>query len=134
MASKDELNKLKESFDQPVSQYLPLMLQEENPQHQKKQTKINISEDQTEKLHTEIQRFLIQEKLFLDRDFSMHLLSKKLNSNTAYVSRIINDKYGKSFSTLINELRIKEARKLLADQSSNLLTIEGISGRLASNQ
>jgi AraC-like DNA-binding protein len=124
MTSEEELNKLKESLTEPVSQYLPLIKQEEN---QKKQSKTNISEDQTEKLYSEIQRLLIQEKLFLDRDFTMQLLVKKLNSNTAYVSRVINDKYGKSFSTLINEFRIKEARKLLADHANNQLTIEGIS-------
>ena len=42
-------------------------------------------------------------------DFSLQMLADMVESNTTYVSRVINNSYNKSFKTLLNELRIREA-------------------------
>jgi tetratricopeptide (TPR) repeat protein len=86
----------------------------------------NVQDEQNKQLVQEIDRLLIKEKLYLDPDLTLQVLVDKLNSNTSYISRAINEHYGKNFNTLINEFRIKKARKMLADPQFNHLTIEGI--------
>lgn len=49
---------------------------------------------------------LEEKKQFLRQDFTLHYVAKKLKTNTAYLSKIINSELGKSFSTYANELRI----------------------------
>lgn len=49
---------------------------------------------------------LEQQKYFLRRDCTLHNAAKKLKTNTAYLSRIVNNELGKSFSSYINELRM----------------------------
>lgn len=49
---------------------------------------------------------LEEKKLFLRQDFTLHNVAKRLKTNTAYLSKIINSELNKSFSTYANELRI----------------------------
>lgn len=49
---------------------------------------------------------LQEKKYFLRQDCTLHNVAKKLKTNTAYLSKIVNNELGKSFSTYINELRI----------------------------
>ena len=49
-----------------------------------------------------------------------------INSNTSYVSSVINDAYGKNFKTLLNERRINEAAKWLTDENYQNQTIQAI--------
>ena len=66
------------------------------------------------------------DKVYLRDDLTIVKLAEMLNSNKSYLSRIINDNFNKNFSTFVNEYRIKEARKLLADPSNWNLKIETI--------
>lgn len=49
---------------------------------------------------------LEERKEFLKQDFTLHKVAKKLKTNTAYLSKIVNTELNKSFSTYVNELRI----------------------------
>lgn len=49
-------------------------------------------------------------------DFNLNMLAEAVGSNTKYVSQVINETYGKNFKTLLNERRISEASRRLADQ------------------
>jgi AraC-like DNA-binding protein len=51
--------------------------------------------------------------LFLDSDFNINKLAKKLKTNTSYLSSIINEKKGKPFKQYIAELRINYLIKQL---------------------
>ena len=60
-------------------------------------------------------------------DFNLATLSKAVGSNTKYVSIVINDTYGKSFKTYLNEFRIREAcQRLLDNENWGNLTIRAI--------
>lgn len=63
---------------------------------------------------------------FCNSEFSLNMLAKMVNSNTKYVSQIINETYGKNFRTFINEYRIKEARKRMMEEKYANLTIQSI--------
>ena len=49
-------------------------------------------------------------------EFNLNMLAEAVGSNTKYVSQVINEMYGKNFKTILNERRISEASKRLADQ------------------
>lgn len=95
--------------------------------------KSDIRDEQTVFLSNAIERLLTNNKIFLDPDLTLQVLSDMLNSNSSYVSRAINETYGKNFNSVINELRVKEARRMLADQKYNHLTIEGIAREVGFN-
>lgn len=49
---------------------------------------------------------LEEKKYFLNTNYSLNYVARKLKTNTAYLSKIINNELGISFSTYVNELRI----------------------------
>lgn len=52
---------------------------------------------------------LIDRQAYLKQNFTLQYVSRKINTNTTYLSHIVNKKYNQSFSNLINELRINYA-------------------------
>lgn len=64
-------------------------------------------------------------------EFSIGRLSKLVSSNSHYVSQVINETYGKNFSTVLGEARVRQACKRLGDiEAYGNLTIEAIAGEL----
>ena len=53
-------------------------------------------------------------------------LAKELNTNTRYISAVINSRFNTNFSCLVNEYRIKEAQHKLVDKRFQEMTIEEI--------
>ncbi|WP_166921611.1 helix-turn-helix domain-containing protein [Flavobacterium poyangense] len=49
---------------------------------------------------------LEEKRLFLRQDFTLHNVAKRLKTNTAYLSKIVNSELDKNFSSYVNELRI----------------------------
>jgi len=54
---------------------------------------------------------------FLDPGFSINVLSKKLNTNTSYLSYIINKEFNQSFKQYVTGLRIEYLIKKLTEES-----------------
>lgn len=69
-------------------------------------------------------------KTVLNPEFSMSTLCTMVESNPTYVSRAIKTIYGKSLSALVNEIRIEEACRLLADEGSDMFTVEGVAAQV----
>ena len=46
---------------------------------------------------------------FLQQECNSYNVAKKINTNTSYLSKVINSHYGKNFNTYINDLRINYA-------------------------
>ena len=64
-------------------------------------------------------------------EFSVERLSKLVGSNSHYVSQVINEAYGKNFSSVLGEARVRQACKRLGDTAAyGNLTIEAIAGEL----
>ncbi len=57
--------------------------------------------------------------------FSLQMLADAVKSNTHYVSKFINQTYGKNFSTLLNEHRVRAAAQRL-QESGGRFTIQSI--------
>jgi YesN/AraC family two-component response regulator len=74
-----------------------------------------------------IQEVLDDADIICQQDFTLGKLAKLINSNTTYVSQVINEKYGMTFSTLLGSLRIKVACQWMDDPArSGNITIEAI--------
>lgn len=61
-----------------------------------------------------------------DPDFSLGSLAERVGSNTKYVSTVINRAHGKNFKTLLNEHRIREACRRMADDDYARYTLKAI--------
>ncbi|MBU8892267.1 MAG: tetratricopeptide repeat protein [Bacteroidales bacterium] len=81
---------------------------------------------QEEKLFTDFINLLEKEKYYLNQDLTLQKVSDELNSNRTYLSKAVKDCSGSSVNSIVNEYRVKEARRLLSDSKNLTLTIEYI--------
>lgn len=97
----------------------------DNPSNETKQA--YLKDDQIEILLTRIRKALKDKSLLFNPDFSLNMLAQAVKSNTKYVSWVINQTYNKNFKTILNELRIQEASKMLDDfENYGSYTIQAI--------
>ncbi|MCF8234224.1 MAG: helix-turn-helix domain-containing protein [Bacteroidales bacterium] len=85
-----------------------------------------LSEEVFESIRKKLSYLISKKKVFINKDLTLSGLAKKAGTNTAYLSRFINKKHNANFSTFINELRVKEAQKMMADPAYKNYAIEGI--------
>ncbi len=77
-------------------------------------------------IKSELVEFMESEKPYLDNNISLSVLAQDIGTNNKYLSYLINKEFGLNFSSFINNYRIEEAKKLLADPKNNIYTIESI--------
>ena len=77
-------------------------------------------------LKSQLQLAMVKDKLFLNDSLTIHYLATTLNTNSKYLSQLINTEFNKSFVVFINEFRIDESKKLLLNDVNKHLTIESI--------
>lgn len=74
---------------------------------------------------------LEEQKYFLHLACSAHNVSKRIKTNTTYLSKVINAEFGKNFSTYVNDLRINYAIVMLKqDTQFRNYTISSIAKEL----
>lgn len=86
----------------------------------------HIDTEIAENILSKLAELMINEKVFLNPQISQQEIAKRLNTNTAYLSRIINDKLSSNFSNYVNHFRIEEAKLLILSNKENNLSFEGI--------
>ena len=74
-----------------------------------------LSKQQSDILLIAIAKVMEDSHTISDPDFGLQTLANLVGSNTKYVSWAINATYGKNFKTYLNEYRIREASRRLAD-------------------
>ncbi len=79
-----------------------------------------------DELYERILNIIVIEKRYRNKDFSAKELAKELNTNTRYISAVINSRFNTNFSCLVNEYRIKEAMHRMTDKRYANMTIEEI--------
>lgn len=86
----------------------------------------NLSESQLlmfQKIKEDLLNVMNEEKPYLDQNLNIFTLAKRLNSNSKYLSQIINQEFNKSFVHFVNEYRIEAAKQVLLANNNNY-TIE----------
>jgi YesN/AraC family two-component response regulator len=76
---------------------------------------MQLSTEQKIRLLEKINEVLDDVSVISREDFSLSMLAQKVESNTKYVSAVINETYGKNFKSYLNEFRIREACRRLND-------------------
>lgn len=75
----------------------------------------SLSDTQRRSLARSIAEVMDEQEAFCSPDFSLDALAALVNSNSKYVSQVINEVYGKNFSNYVNEHRVELACLRLAD-------------------
>ena len=73
-----------------------------------------------------LSKLMQEEKIFINHKLSIEDVAYKLESNTKYISQIINETYNKNFYNFINYHRIEEAKKLLVMAENEKYSILGM--------
>ncbi|SMC31365.1 helix-turn-helix domain-containing protein [Chryseobacterium sp. YR221] len=74
-------------------------------QKNEKSKLLNLPDTKIKQLRIQLEEFE-NNKRFLDKAINLDFLSKELNTNRAYLSKLVNELKGQNFSQYLNELRI----------------------------
>ena len=85
-----------------------------------------ISSAMVKSISQDVLYMLEKKKIYLDPAFTAKQMATELHTNTRYLSAVVNSHFKKSYSSLVNEYRIKDAVVLLADKRLRGKTIEEI--------
>lgn len=78
------------------------------------------------KLYNQLKKLMEVDKLYLSADLTLKTLADLLDTNTKYLSQVVNHQAGLNFQQFVNYYRVDEAkRKIITDSLSNL-TLYGI--------
>ena len=80
-----------------------------------------------DRLEAQIYDIIVKQKKFLDKDYSAKQLAADLNTNSRYISAVINVRFKMNYTSFINKQRIKEAMSLLSKKDNKNLNMEDIS-------
>lgn len=83
-------------------------------------------DERINQLKAQLVELMEKEKLYLNSDLTINLLSEKLESNRTYVSYVINECFQQNFYTFVNTHRVHEAIKKLQNPEFKNYSIEGI--------
>lgn len=87
--------------------------------------KQNISEARKKEIRLTLIRAFEKEKLFLNPDLNMDILSEKLNIPKHHLTEVLNTEIGYNFFQFVNHYRVEEVKAMLRDPK-NLWSIEAI--------
>lgn len=97
-------------------------------------TELPLSQEQAARLLERINAAIVNPDVIVDPTFNLNKLAKIVDSNTKYVSAILNESSGKSFKTLLNENRIQEVCRRLSDEENyGCYTIAAIANSVGYN-
>ncbi len=85
-----------------------------------------LDENVFSELKTMLEQLMHEEKIFLDETLTIWELAKKMNTNSKYLSIVINQGFNRSFNHYINGFRIDLAKEMLVAETAEKLSIEGI--------
>jgi len=91
-----------------------------------KEEKPGLPDEEKNRILLDLERLMKTEKAFRQKQISLNTLAAGLQTNTTYLSRIINENYEMNFSHFLNIHRIREAQKMFAQNQHKSMTLEGI--------
>lgn len=85
-----------------------------------------ISDENLDKIKSELLKLMEIEKPFLDSELNLVKLANKMNLSSHLLSYAINNGFDENFFQFINRYRIEEAKKLILNPKMNHLSLLGI--------
>ena len=80
-----------------------------------------------DEMKEKINRIIVMEKKYLDKDYSAKKLAEDLGTNTRYISAVVNVRFHMNYTSFINKFRIEEALAILVDRRYQKLRMEEVS-------
>lgn len=80
-----------------------------------------------DELEERINDIIILKKKYKDKDYSAKKLAEDLNTNTRYISAVVNVRFHMNYTSYVNKFRIQEAMSILLDKRYQDLNMEDIS-------
>ena len=80
----------------------------------------------SEVLKESLLKLFTTEEIYKQPDLKITFISSKLQTNRTYISNLINTEFSCTFSEFVNGYRIKEAKILLTEKSSNMYSLDYI--------
>ena len=77
-----------------------------------------------DELEEKINNIIIIQKKFKDKNYSAKQLAEDLNTNTRYISAVVNVRFHVNYTSYVNKFRIQEAMSLLVDRRYQDLNME----------
>ncbi len=122
MVVEEEERMLRKSYEDRLNK------RETDEKSTEKYSKSRLNEEDKEQLIYRIEETMNTTEIICQSDFTISKLAKEVDSNTSYVSQVINEKYGMTFSILVGSYRVREACRRMNDQANyGNVTIEAIS-------
>lgn len=86
-----------------------------------------VSPELMDELKGKILNIILLQKKYKDRDYSAKQLAADLQTNTRYISAVVNVAFHMNYTSFVNKYRIEEAMTLLVDKRYQDLNMEDIS-------
>jgi AraC-like DNA-binding protein len=102
------------------------MTESDVEEYNKPPLKIYFSDDEAQHYNKQLIGLMETEQLYLNATLKMDVLAERLTLNERSISNLLNQHLGKSFNDFINEYRVQEAKKKLADPAFKQFTIAAI--------
>lgn len=80
-----------------------------------------------DELERRINDIIIIQKKYRDKNYSAKRLAEDLNTNTRYISAVVNVRFHMNYTSYVNKYRIQEAMSMLVDKRYHELNMEEIS-------
>lgn len=77
--------------------------------------RMSLRPELVDELYEKIQQRLVMDKMYRDPNYSAKMLATDLQTNTRYISAVVNLRYQQNYASLVNELRIRDAMYMLID-------------------
>lgn len=89
-----------------------------------KYQKSQLTHINTGKILSQLEKLMLEQKLYLDEELTLPMLAKNLSLTTHQLSEILNHNLNTNFKNYIKKYRIEEAKKLLIEEpTQSILTI-----------
>ncbi len=85
-----------------------------------------LKNDEAEKILKRLLGYMKTNKPYLDIDLTIHDLAEELDVSRHYLTQVVNEKLNKNFYNFINEYRIDEVKKMLAEDKDKRYTLTSI--------
>jgi AraC-like DNA-binding protein len=87
----------------------------------------SLTDEQKQVLAKKLKLLMQNEKVFTQSNLTIDHLAQRLQTNSKYISQIINEFYQQNYFQFINAYRIEEAKQLLTSPAGDKYSILGIS-------
>ncbi|MCI9172718.1 helix-turn-helix domain-containing protein [uncultured Duncaniella sp.] len=106
--------------------------EEESHDTDSSQPSSTITPEKQDEIISRLESLMLDVSVYTDNDITKDKVARLIGTNRTYLSRIINDHYGMTFTQFINSLRIKEAIRILSDTDDDT-PLKAISHQLGFN-